>query len=367
MPLEYLHVNFDVESGPGLKDDTIQPVTCTWAPNIVRIATIGDGSCFVHSVLKAIYPRYQILNDANYRIGLVERLRRDLGVILNNEDPRYPGLEYWLTIGSGRFPSMVMQELMDDDMINRADEPELDYSLYGLQRQFNSNDWASEALIQTISTTLGYDIYFMTADTTNLKYYYTVRDPGPQRRSVFIHYIDQTHYETLGVKVGNLIQTVFLPDDPFLQTVMTQFNIQLELHPRDPDQLFIEHAVEIFLNRDTLTFELPNNISEVFAETDPFRKSIDRLYDRIIDGANERIEYFQRDLAPGNMIVDNQRRFANMVNALSELQIPIDDRNRYSEIIKDTIDAHPMDTFDDIIETLHGVVPPDIIEIGHGA
>jgi hypothetical protein len=63
---------------------------CAWCKNLVRIATIGDGSCFFHAALKAGDPEYQINNSYKFRTQKAYMLRRDLAYLLTLPDPRYP-------------------------------------------------------------------------------------------------------------------------------------------------------------------------------------------------------------------------------------------------------------------------------------
>jgi hypothetical protein len=72
-------------------DDVVEPLPqCCWYRNVVRIATIGDGSCFFHAVLKAGSPEYQKNNSYNVRTKHAFLLRRDLAYLLTLPNPRYP-------------------------------------------------------------------------------------------------------------------------------------------------------------------------------------------------------------------------------------------------------------------------------------
>jgi hypothetical protein len=72
-------------------DDLVESLSqCQWYPNVVRIGTIGDGSCFFHAVLKAGSPEYQNNNSYRARTTQVFMLRRDLAYLLTLPNPRYP-------------------------------------------------------------------------------------------------------------------------------------------------------------------------------------------------------------------------------------------------------------------------------------
>ena len=72
-------------------DDFVEALPqCCWYRNVVRIGTIGDGSCFFHAVLKACSPEYQKNNSYNFRTQQALMLRRDLAYLLTLPNPRYP-------------------------------------------------------------------------------------------------------------------------------------------------------------------------------------------------------------------------------------------------------------------------------------
>ena len=72
-------------------DDVVEALPqCCWYRNVVRIGTIGDGSCFFHAVLKAGSPEYQKNNSYNFRTQQALMLRRDLAYLLTLPNPRYP-------------------------------------------------------------------------------------------------------------------------------------------------------------------------------------------------------------------------------------------------------------------------------------
>jgi len=72
-------------------DDVVEPLPqCCWYRNVVRIGTIGDGSCFFHAVLKGGSPEYQKNNSYNVRTKHAFLLRRDLAYLLTLPNSRYP-------------------------------------------------------------------------------------------------------------------------------------------------------------------------------------------------------------------------------------------------------------------------------------
>lgn len=66
-------------------DDTPHNIT----KDLFRITTIGDGGCYIHALLKCLYPEYTN-SSHSVRIGMMENLRKELADNLFNMDGKYP-------------------------------------------------------------------------------------------------------------------------------------------------------------------------------------------------------------------------------------------------------------------------------------
>ena len=198
-------------------DDTYEPVACTWYPgNVVRIATIGGGSCFFHAVLKAYDPVYQENNEAAFRIDLVTKLRRDLAALLgfgNPEDPE-ERTYYELAVG-GRFVELAEQQRKNPGLIRTM---KVDFSLEGLQALFNSIEDVGEEVYKFVSDMLGVDIYVLRGTTRDLFPHSNTSTIGQLKRSVIIMG-NTNHYEVIGVDTPEGFQTMFPSDHAFLSAL----------------------------------------------------------------------------------------------------------------------------------------------------
>lgn len=288
-----------IVQGPARNDDTYAPLTCKWYRDLVRIATIGDGSCFIHAVLKAFYRTYQENNGARYRLQLAAKVRRDLAVALGLENPQYPGRTYWETSARGSFPRMVMQQINDEELIRDLN---VDYSLAGLQRLFNSTSQLGDEVYTFVADALNIDIYVLRATREDLYPHYHTRRPGILRNGIVV-IGNMYHYEVLAVNTPDGFQTVFPPDDPFLAALTElfvgdgDFNDIVNAVPYDPDNAFVADFVEAFTTAEGLN--VPANITEIFPETDPFRIALTRLMPRIEEAARNRARYLATpDVAP---------------------------------------------------------------------
>jgi hypothetical protein len=290
--LHWLSVSYETSRGNIVKgaaknDDTYEPLKCTWYDNLVRISAIGDGSCFIHAILKAFYKPYQENNNAEYRLGMAEDIRRDLAVELDNENPEYPNHTYWETVGKGSFPSFLMQEIKDEDEIGRGG---IDYSLVGLQRLFNSYTALGNEVYEYISDIMNIDIYILRATKDDLYNHIHTRKPGNIRNAIVI-IGNKYHYEVLAVNKEEGFQTLFYPGDPFIEALSKLFigdggfNDILNPQIYDPDETFINNFIITFTDENG-NFQFPDIIYEIFNPDNIFITIVERLKDRIYEKSN---------------------------------------------------------------------------------
>lgn len=292
LAVSYTEKNGRIVQGPAFNDDTYAPLTCKWYDDLVRIATIGDGSCFIHSVLKAFYREYQENNNAKFRLDLAARVRRDLAFVLGLENPQYPGHTYWETSAKGAFPRMVMQQINNEELIK---DLRVDYSISGLKYLFNSHSQLGDEVYTFVADAMNIDIYVLRATRENLYPHYHTRNPNVIRNGIVI-IGNMYHYEVLGVNTAEGFQTVFPPNDPFLEAMTKvfigdgSFNDIINMIPYDPNETFADNFVEAFTTNTGL--HIPNVINEIFPPDDPFRIELERLMPIIKEKAQQRIIIF---------------------------------------------------------------------------
>ena len=281
LPVTYLE-NQRIIFGPAKGDDVSLPLKCTWYNDLVRIATIGDGSCFVHAILKGFYKPYQENNLASSRLDLAAKIRRDLAIYLSYPDNKYPNLTLWDTTAKGSFPRILMQQIANESLVEviRAD-----FSLFGLQRLFNSYSTLGEESYSFISDSLDIDVYIFRATSEDIYPHSHTRKPEISRNAVVI--IGNTsHYEVVGLNTPQGIQTLFAPDDPFLRSVIERyigggsFADIINITPYDPEQTFIvEFANTLVQNGEIIRPDLFN----ILSEKDPFIIMTKRLLPQILE------------------------------------------------------------------------------------
>jgi SAM-dependent methyltransferase len=198
----------------GARDDTYLPINFDqpYDGQLVRIATIGDGSCFFHAILKAYYAPYANNPSHSERVNIVRRLRDDLAIALELINPE-TGRTYYEDANDGVWVALA-GSLRRDSLGNG-----IDYSLKGIQRLLLSSRDIGDELYSYVADMLGLDIYIMMLNSDSLRPVIAV-DKG---RPAVIISNSSGHYELVGSFKNNAIQTVFWPDDPLISVIRCMF------------------------------------------------------------------------------------------------------------------------------------------------
>ncbi|MFK5969039.1 MAG: hypothetical protein QM487_02810 [Candidatus Marithrix sp.] len=277
LPVHHVDNYGNYVNGHAKGDDVVEKLKCDWCHdiNLVRIATIGDGSCFFHAILKAIYSPYQENSNAMYRLKLVSELRRDLAAYLSHENPRYPEFSYYETSGNGTIPIIALQEFINEDLIEVIFKG-VDFSLLGLQSLLNSFNTIGDELYSYVADVLDIDIYILRATSENLYPHLVAINAGFERNSVVI-LANESHYELVGVETDMGIQTLFKPNSELLHSITKSFKghadlaDQFNMQPLDPTGNFA-HEVNVIVSQpdQDLTIEsMEAKLREQLPANDP--------------------------------------------------------------------------------------------------
>ena len=222
-PLPMIPVWYDPTKDIAVGDDTVKRINVTWytAHPVVRIGTIGDGSCFFHALLKAFYAPYANKNKYSIRVDLARKLRRDLASILEMKDPDSVANEtYYQTAAKGSWVEYSKQQLIGANF-------GVDFRLPAIQTSLNSSGDVGDEVYQFVGDLLGINIYVMNATQIDLHPMLNTSIGGRYQPSVVIAG-NGYHYETVGIDsgLGVGIQTVFYPNDPFLIALRSKIDDQ---------------------------------------------------------------------------------------------------------------------------------------------
>lgn len=175
-------------------------------PNLVRIDTMGDGSCFFHAILQCVFDRYKTSGPMD-RFVIVDNFRQQLSVLLD---------QYYPKLGRGHLAEFGQAV------------PE--YTLENMRTNLYSRTPVDNCYNEFVSEVLNLDIYIL--DYTRKIPYITGNDCDilfKGRKSIVLNYIPG-HYESVGVKIPPLptdnlkpgdhrVQTMFDPDHPLIKEI----------------------------------------------------------------------------------------------------------------------------------------------------
>jgi hypothetical protein len=174
-------------------------------PGLIKIQTIGDGSCFFHAVTNAYCPEY-IENKIDRKI-FIRQLRQELSTKLGSIDPN-SGKTYYDSLSRGYLST-----------ISQIDWPE--YKLESLQKTLLTCRYVDNVYQEFISNLLNKDIYLISETRQN--FYPTGDDYSllhQNRESIVILYCEKKyHYELIGIEQDGQIFTSFPCDHPLIELI----------------------------------------------------------------------------------------------------------------------------------------------------
>lgn len=177
--------------------------------DLVSIPSIGDGSCFFHSVLRAFHRSY-IESTRRQQKMLVRDLRQALALVLGETDPD-SGLTYYEKLSRGKLGE-ISKELKQ-------------YTLENFVDYLDSDAWADMSVLELISDQLCLDIYIISSDTGDI---YNTGDYElyyKNRKSIILYNISNVHFETVGLYVDGEVKTLFDPGSSLIRFLNERYRI----------------------------------------------------------------------------------------------------------------------------------------------
>jgi len=192
-------------------------------PGLVRIRTIGDGSCFFHAITKSFFMPYKEgiidgvpLNKMEFIKNLRSDLAKKLGEKVNPNDPNSP--RYYDVLSRGKLADFA------------KGVPQ--YTLENMQTQLNSNTPVDNVYNEFISNMLKKDIYLLDLITKDVYITGTDDDILYKNRDSIIILTMPGHYELIGLMSDSGILTLFSPTHPLIRAIRNRMNIKRTLKPR---------------------------------------------------------------------------------------------------------------------------------------
>lgn len=198
---------------PGLSPDAVQDLTLE-GEKIVRIGTLGDGNCLIHSAALALFSDYQQA-DSIRRKMIARQLREGLGEWLAVENKQ--GISNWEQVGN--YLELYLASLAE---VKYAGGNASDYSLTDLQKLFRSQQFLGDEGTIAISQAFQIDIYIIQLLTNgDFRPVYHIENKENKTGKVLVVNGTGCHYELLGKRTPTGISVVFARNDPLVKLIRT--------------------------------------------------------------------------------------------------------------------------------------------------
>ena len=201
---------------PIIADDMVEKLRVPWTTlEVYRIGCIGDGSCFVHALLKSINKEYAQGNVD--RVATAKYTRRDIAYLLSQ------GAAGVATLAPHTVYIYDQDKSVYDNYPQFAELAKFnpEYSLLELMKLINSTQYLSDEAFVIFADLFNINIYIMLANNRSLDY--LSRFIRPQRQRNVVISGQGSHFELIGVKRGQLLQTMFTNNDQFIKDIEAKF------------------------------------------------------------------------------------------------------------------------------------------------
>lgn len=179
-------------------------------PDMVRIRTDMDGSCFFHAIAKSFYKPYQagMINGIPLDRGdFIKNLRKDLALKLGEKTQ--DGRRQYDLLSKGELANFgkVYPEYKFDNMVKILNDNKVPVD--NVYNEFISNVLNKDIYLLDLEKR---DVY-MTGDDENVLY---------KNRDSIVILVLPGHYELIGLMTPFGAQTLFKYNHPFIQSIRTR-------------------------------------------------------------------------------------------------------------------------------------------------
>lgn len=180
-------------------------------PNMVKVATIGDGSCMFHAIISSFFLPYRtgMLSGVPLdRREFVLKFRKELADKLGQPvDMAEPSIKWYDTLGRSQ--------------LSDFSKTVTSLTLESMQAELRAGGAVDNRFNEFISNVLNKDIYILDIEKQDI--YVTGGDSDIlylNRDSIVLLY-GSGHYELTGIKDpgSGVITLMFKPDDPFILAI----------------------------------------------------------------------------------------------------------------------------------------------------
>lgn len=266
LPVKYLDSNDKILKTKAIGDDIYEPLVCKWKSNLVRISCIGDSSCFVHAVLKGISKEYQSNDTAIFRNKLAEKIRYNIGNMVDMLDPKYDisdDVRYWESTNNGGILPTYLNQIIYGENMGML----VDYSMEGIKDLLQTQTYLGEEVYQFFTDFLGIDIHIFQGKKDDTIY---IKCTTNKNNKYAICIVGNTyHYELMGIKNDNDTNVLFDKEnvsDEFINFLLLKSkDFELE-NNYNPNKKFITSLIDVYSVNDIMT--IPPNFY-ILKDTNP--------------------------------------------------------------------------------------------------
>ena len=182
---------------------------------VLRLGALGDGSCFIHAILKACYAPYQENTIDKRSAAQTYRAAIARWIVLPSyENPYKRNIEY---VAGGS----LYKFMQETSGVNIEEGVNGSFTVENLYNLINSCAFVGDEVYQILAEVTGMDMIVVLMKTDGLHYqadtYINIR---PKRKTIIIGG-NGKHYETIALYTQGGIQTIFDPDHPLLATILS--------------------------------------------------------------------------------------------------------------------------------------------------
>ncbi len=167
--------------------------------DLVTIPTLGDGNCFLHAILTSCNNRYNLMNISE-KGNLARLLRNDLATILD------------VSINNSTFYQKLSRG-QAEEIAKYVTEMRKDY----MQAYLRSNHWLNDSFLEFFSIIFDINIVIISAKEKDI---YRTGDKEllfKKRNTILVNYIDQAHFESIGIRTPDGLKTIFHPESEIVK------------------------------------------------------------------------------------------------------------------------------------------------------
>ncbi len=204
---------------------------------LIVIHVPGDGSCLLHSIVRAYYIPYiqGFTMDKNKkksfdRVKFISSLRRDLSIKLGNKiDPKISDSPIWYDdLNEGLWKELSESNTVPNKKskhLHKLRDIRTEFSLTSMKKILNSAAFLDSKFFEFFSRVLGKDLYVLSQHNKDVYIFGSDIEKIYQTRDSIVILWTVNHFELIAIKIGLEINTLFHPEHNFIKTIQKRMKV----------------------------------------------------------------------------------------------------------------------------------------------